>query len=436
MPALLNRSIGDYRLVEFLGAGGMGEVYRAVHHHLGRTVAVKVLTNTDPKASHAARFRNEARIHARLQHEHIARLYEYGEVDGQPCLVMEYVEGPMLSDLIASSGGLSVSEAIRLFRDIVEAVQYIHQQGIVHRDLKPSNIKVTPAGQVKLLDFGISKGAATPRLTRTGNIVGTVHCLAPEQIRGQEADVRSDIWALGVVLYEMVSGQVPFEATNVLDLYERISKASFLPPSTLNPGVPRGVEKVIQRCLKKNPSDRYASAEDLLKALTRYAGTGARDTGLPLHDRAGVWFQSWRSAWRLGVDGLRQKIKPGTESSASVGVLATGWWAILAGLVVFLVIAVIVWPRGGSDPPPPLPEDPGTTVAVRIDLPEGTAQVYQADGVLVSQTPYLVRAEPGTRLQLVLRREGYKDKPIEIEFSDRYEGRVREYLFPMEKIRR
>ncbi|HMB91560.1 MAG TPA: serine/threonine-protein kinase [Rhodothermales bacterium] len=423
MPALLNRSIGDYRLVEFLGAGGMGEVYRAVHHHLGRTVAVKVLTNTDPQASHAARFRNEARIHARLQHEHIARLYEYGEVDGQPCLIMEYVEGPMLSDLIASSRGLSAPEAVRLFREVVEAVRYMHEQGIVHRDLKPSNIKVTPSGQVKLLDFGISKGAATPRLTRTGNIVGTVHCLAPEQIRGQDADVRSDIWALGVVFYEMVSGQVPFEATNVLDLYERISKATFLPPSTLNPGVPRGVEKVIQRCLRKNPADRYASAEDLLKALTRYAGTGARDGGISLRDRAGVWFQSWRSG------------RPHSEAAAT-SVLATGWWAIPAGLVVLLLIAMIAWPRGASEAPPPPPEDPESTVAVRIDLPDGTAQVYQPDGVLVSQTPYLVRAVPGTRLRFVLRREGYKEKSIEIEFSGRYEDRVREYLFPMEKIRR
>ena len=433
MPALLNRSIGDYRLVAFLGAGGMGEVYRAEHHHLGRTVAVKVLTNTDPQASHAARFRNEARLHARLQHENIARLYEYGEVDGKPCLIMEYVEGPMLSDLIASSGGLPVPEAIRLFREVVEAVRYMHEQGIVHRDLKPGNIKVTPAGQVKLLDFGISKGAATPRLTRTGNIVGTVHCLAPEQIRGQEADARSDIWALGVVLYEMVSGQVPFEATNVLDLYERISKASFLPPSTLKPGVPRGVEKVIQRCLKKNPADRYASAEDLLKALTRYAGTGAREAGLLLRDRAGVWLRSWHSALRLGGNGVRQKH---SEPSAITNTLATWWWAIPAGLAVLLLLVMLAWPRGATEVPPPPPEDAGATVAVRIDLPEGTAQVYQPDGVLVSQTPYLVRAMPGTRLQLVLRREGYQDKPIEIEFSDRYEDRVREYLFSMEKIRR
>jgi hypothetical protein len=200
------------------------------------------------------------------------------------------------------------------------------------------------------------------------------------------------------------------------------------------------VEKVIQRCLKKNPADRYASAEDLLKALTRYAGTGAREAGLPLRDRAGVWFQSWRSALRLGGDGVRQKLTPSvyphSEPSAITRTLATWWWAIPAGLAVLLLLVMLAWPRGATEVPPPPPEDAGATVAVRIDLPEGTAQVYQPDGVLVSQTPYMVRAEPGTRLQLVLRREGYKDKPIEIEFSDRYEDRVREYLFSMEKIRR
>src|SRR5215213_7690581 len=169
-----NQTVGEYRVVDFLGAGGMGEVYRAVHSKLGRIAAVKVLTQATNSSGFVERFFNEARIQASLQHPNIATLYDFLEVGGQPCIIMEYVDGQSLSERIQAYGALPLSETIFVFQAVAEAISYVHQHGVIHRDIKSNNIKISSSGQVKLLDFGIAKGQMSPGLTEAGSIIGTL----------------------------------------------------------------------------------------------------------------------------------------------------------------------------------------------------------------------------------------------------------------------
>ena len=173
--SLINSNIGDYRLVEKLGEGGMGEVYQGVHSKIGRVVAVKILSQGAHGPEFVERFLNEARIQGGLQHHNIVTLYDFLEYNGQPCIIMEFIEGSTLTDCIRTWGGLPLQEAIRYFQSIVEAIDYVHSRGIIHRDIKSNNVKITPAGQVKLLDFGIAKSGASPALTVTGAFVGTLN---------------------------------------------------------------------------------------------------------------------------------------------------------------------------------------------------------------------------------------------------------------------
>ena len=205
--------LGEYRVVDFLGAGGMGEVYRAMHSKIGRIAAVKVLTQTTQSSDFVERFFNEARIQASLQHPNVATLYDFCEVAGQPCIIMEYVDGQTISERIVAYGAaLRSQETVYVFEKICEAIDYIHTHGVIHRDIKSNNIKISSQGHVKLLDFGIARGRPRSSSRRSAASLARFEYLAPELIRGGIADARGDIWALGVLLYEMVTGRVPFEA--------------------------------------------------------------------------------------------------------------------------------------------------------------------------------------------------------------------------------
>jgi len=371
---LLNATIGEYRVIGFLGAGGMGEVYRAVHTKIGRVVAIKVLTEHGQGPEAIERSRAEARIQASLHHPHIATLYDFHEHDGRPCLIMEYVDGETLADRLRTAGPLPLAEALRISAALAEAIDHIHSHGIIHRDIKSQNVKLTVAGEVKLLDFGIARAAADPRLTVTGCVVGTLACLAPEQLRGGTADERSEIWALGILLYEMLTGRVPFTASTFGELYEQITRKAYAPPSVANAEVPAEVAALVARCLKKRPADRYQSARELRDDLRRVAGRP--------------------SAGRRAVPFDRR-------------------WMMAAGAALLALILVLTLPRLAQHwPRSPMTETaaPGATPgwrSIQIDAAGGHADVYRGEERL-GTTPYLLEARVGDKVALELRRKNLR----------------------------
>ena len=280
-PNLAGRTIGPYQLVSLEGAGGMGEVYKARDTRLGRTVAIKVLPAhgaRDPQARE--RLEREARAVAALTHPHICTLHDIGQQDGVDFLVMEYLEGDTLTARLAK-GPLPVAQAIQYAVQIASALDTAHRAGLVHRDLKPGNIMLTAAG-AKLLDFGLAKSfvsiaaadatagptqPAPPNLTTPGTILGTVQYMAPEQVEGKATDGRTDIFAFGAVLFEMLTGKKAFEGSSPASLIAAILERVPAPVSSLQPLVPPSIDRVVQACLAKDPDERWQSARDLMREL-------------------------------------------------------------------------------------------------------------------------------------------------------------------------
>ena len=423
-PTLINSTIGEYRLTQKLGEGGMGEVYQAIHSKIGRVVAVKILSQAAHGPEFVERFLNEARIQAGLQHNNIATLYDFLEYNGKPCIIMEYIEGQTLTDCITSWGCLPLTEAIRYFQSIVEAIDYVHSRGIVHRDIKSNNVKITPLGQVKLLDFGIAKSGASPSLTVTGAFIGTLQYLSPEQLQGGFADARSDIWALGVLLYEMTTSHLPFQATTLGDLYQKISKANYVPATTMNQSVPREVQNIIARCLKKNPGDRYQSARDLLQEVNRVAAALSSKTA-----QGSISAESVAAPYSQPAPSYAPQPVGGATVAGSKSKLPL--FAVLAGVVLLVIIAgLYLLLSPGSDSTRKErgqqadPLSPGTKRAAggreetyTIDAYEGRAEVY-ISGERVGTTPYQFQARPGEQLRMVLKREGYRDKEVDVSTSE------------------
>src|SRR4029077_5300949 len=266
--------VSHYRLLNPLGSGGMGVVYRAEDTTLGRTVALKFLSSQivqDPKR--VERFRDEARTASALNHPNICTIYEVGEQEGEMFIAMEYVEGRPLSEFLRD-GGMAVETLLRYGRQISGALDHAHERGIVHRDLKPANVVVTPNGNAKILDFGLAKRDDPEQLQRkttqgvatetSAGLTGTLPYMSPEQLEGKDAGPRSDIWSLGVMLYEMATGTRPFRGENLYRLCTAIIQEP-MPPLPRN--VPAGLAAVIKRCLQKEPSRRYQRASELRAAL-------------------------------------------------------------------------------------------------------------------------------------------------------------------------
>jgi eukaryotic-like serine/threonine-protein kinase len=392
----LNAQIGEYQITDSLGAGGMGEVYRAVHTKLGRVAAIKVLTRMEAQSNLVERFHNEARIQASLQHPAIATLYDFVNYNGYPCIVMEFVDGMTLDELLRANGTLPLTETLRIFKAVVAALAYMHSHTIVHRDIKANNIKVTSTGAVKLLDFGISKSAATPQFTEVGSVIGTWHYLAPEQIYEGVSDARSDVWALGVLLYEMLTGTLPFEATTFGSLSQKISKAQFLTPSILNQTVPPAVEAIVRKCLRKSPAERYASAQELLRDVERLESQ-SEQIAIPQTPRFKRFLQP-------GVSWMRRQ----QSYSKALPI------ALSALLMLILAFALSLW-SSEEKITPTQPSAPQKTV--RIRLFEGQAEVYR-NGNRIGATPLETQAPVNEQLSFVLKRTGHQDLSVQFKVSD------------------
>jgi Tol biopolymer transport system component/predicted Ser/Thr protein kinase len=280
VPLAAGTRLGPYEIVSPLGAGGMGEVYRARDQRLNRTVAIKVLArDLSDQPDFKARFEREARALASLSHPHICPVFDVGRHDGTDYIVMEYVEGRTLADRL-ERGALQPDEAVRIGIEIADALDSAHQQGIIHRDLKPANIMLTKSG-AKLLDFGLAKlalntgavAAATTAaveapVTAEGTILGTVQYMAPEQLEGKEADSRTDIFALGSIVHEMITGSKTFTGSSQASLIAAILEREPPPMTTAQPLTPPLLERVVRKCLAKNPDRRWQGAGDIRDELT------------------------------------------------------------------------------------------------------------------------------------------------------------------------
>ena len=260
---------GRYKIVRKLGAGGMANVYLAEDQELGRRVAIKILDD-----KHAAddsfieRFRREAKNAAGLSHPNIVSIYDRGEAEGTYYIAMEYLSGRSLKELIVSRGPTPVRIAIDYTRQILAAIGYAHRHGIVHRDIKPHNVVVDSDGRLKVTDFGIARSGAS-QMTEVGSIIGTAQYLSPEQAKGAPVDQRSDLYSVGIVLYEMLTGKVPFTGDTPLEIAMKHLSEVPVPPSEVRPELPENLDLVVLRALAKDSDDRYQTAEEMDADLAR-----------------------------------------------------------------------------------------------------------------------------------------------------------------------
>jgi len=268
MTDMTGQTIGNYRVIELLGEGGMGKVYRAVDTMVQREVALKSLKpEIAAQPTVLERFRSEAVILARLNHPAIAQLYTFFKHGDEFYMVMEYVPGETLEHVIRAGGAMPWPQALALVRQILEGIGHAHELGILHRDLKPANIMLTPAAKPKLMDFGIAQALGGPRLTREGRLIGTLEYVAPERVQGKPADVRSDLYSVGVLLYEMLTGRLPFESDSDYELMMAQVEKQPPAPRELGIAVPPGVEQALMKALEKDPERRYSDAAEFALGL-------------------------------------------------------------------------------------------------------------------------------------------------------------------------
>jgi len=275
--------LGDrYELGPVLGHGGMARVHKGKDRQLGRSVAVKVLSAPyDRDLAFVERFRREARAAARLNHPSIVAVYDSGSHDGIHYIVTELVEGETLGDVLRREPALPPERAVEIATEVSRALAAAHERGVVHRDVKPGNVMLAPDGRVKVVDFGIARAAGVESVTRSGLVLGSAPYLSPEQARGEPGDSRSDIYSLGCVLYQMLTGRAPFVAeTPVATLYLHVHEP-VTPPSSIRP-VPPALEAVVLRCLEKDPSKRFGSASELEAALGEAAAAPDSTTTMQL----------------------------------------------------------------------------------------------------------------------------------------------------------
>lgn len=259
---------GRYEVLKRVGSGGMADVYMAKDHKLNRNVAVKVLKNEyveDEKF--LKKFETEAQAVARLSHQNIVNIYDVGMEDGINYIVMELAEGITLKEYIRKKGYLSPKETVEISTQIASAISHAHKNHIIHRDIKPQNILVSDTGIIKVTDFGIAKATSSNTVTSTATAMGSVHYISPEQAKGRFCDEKSDIYSLGITMYEMVTGHVPFDHENGVTIALMHLQNEITPPSQIRDGIPDSLEKIILKCTMKKPEERYQTADDLIADL-------------------------------------------------------------------------------------------------------------------------------------------------------------------------
>jgi len=387
--------VAGYRLTEKIGSGGMGNVYKAINPTLSRQAAVKILH----QEAFAERFRNEAYIQSSINHPNIARLYEYAEVDNRLCIVMEYVDGETLSSLLHRKGKLTNEETENILRQIVPALAYLHKKEIIHRDIKPQNFKISADGTVKMLDFGIAKHKYSPKLTQMGFVVGTMEYIAPEQF-DQKEELKSDVWCLCVMTYELLTGYMPFEATNPAVLRVNIVKGSFTDPKLLVPVISEKLATIIEKGLKVNPVNRISAAEIECLLFDKKINFG---------------FDWWN------------KFSFQRPSKKMIAITA-------AAMAILLVVFIL-----NRNKPEAAADDPVTKIIPATDKQTISINVPGiSNAVLISTDseriplPYSISGNEGDKFEFVIRADGYQDKKVQVVITPRRNS----FEYNLEKIKK
>jgi serine/threonine-protein kinase len=393
-----------YELGTPIGRGGMADVYLAHDRLLDRRVAVKVLAPSFASdADNVERFRREAQSAARLNHPNIVAVYDWGEQNGTPFIVMEYVPGQTLRDLINSYGRLNPTEAVPIAAAIADALEFAHAHGVVHRDVKPGNVLVEPDGQVKVADFGIARAETGDDLTKTGAVLGTATYFSPEQAQGFALDGRSDVYAMGVVLYEMLTGVAPFTGASPVSVAYKHVREDPTPPSSVVPGLPGALDRIVLTAMAKDVTRRYQSAADLRADLLRFERGRPLVGGPALAYRApgpGVVVAApvaaGRRAERTPAPNYGEPRRAETKGRWGPIVAVGIAFALLLAFIVVLLVQSDVGGGGGSTPTVDVPQVVGQPFAqAEATLQAGGLKVIRKDvdepdqpaDIVMSQNP-------------------------------------------------
>ncbi|WP_022792728.1 Stk1 family PASTA domain-containing Ser/Thr kinase [Marinococcus halotolerans] len=358
MDQLIGRRISDrYHIKRLLGSGGMAYVYLGEDMILERLVALKILQpqfNGDEEF--LQRFRRESRAATILGHRNTVNIYDVGEEQGLHYIVMEYVEGQTVKEMIRLHGPLPLEQAVHITRQLLEALMQAHSHGIIHRDIKPHNLLSNDRGEIKVADFGIARAASASTITQTNTMMGSVHYISPEQARGGVVSARSDIYAAGIVLFEMVTGVVPFEAESAVSIALKHIQQPLPDPAKLRQGLPQSLANVILKAAAKSPDDRYVSAEEMYEDI-RSALSDERKNERPYfiqEDHTSAREREWSDPQLAKEDTMvaapavqeDDQEKPGSETTADVDrqpEKTKKWPYVVACILVFSGAAFFYW---------------------------------------------------------------------------------------------
>jgi len=328
---------GRYRIGSLVGTGGMASVYEGEDTSLGRRVAIKILHSHEARTSGAVdRFEHEARSIAALSHPGIVDVYDFGHDGDQYFIVMQFVSGTSVKDMLRP-GPLPIQQSVDIGVQVAKALDYAHSRGIVHRDIKPQNLLVMEDGSAKVVDFGIAVSQGDEPAQENGTVLGTVHYVAPEQARGEPPSPASDIYALGVVLYEMLTGRVPFDGTTPVEIATKHVSSEPMPPSRLNPSIPLALERAILHAMEKDPSRRPATAGEFARELASYNDILDQPTSYVPQPMRGALSQNANSQAaiprRVASTYAPVVVEPAQSSFWPLIVLALTTVALVAGLI-------------------------------------------------------------------------------------------------------
>ncbi|MGH9702543.1 MAG: serine/threonine-protein kinase, partial [Candidatus Acidiferrales bacterium] len=333
---------GRYEVLQLLGEGGMGAVYKVRDTAVDRLIALKVIRpDLASRPEILARFKQELILARQVTHKNVIRLFDLGEADGVKFITMDFIEGRDLKSLLKERGKLPSGEAVKIIAQVCRALDAAHSEGVVHRDLKPQNIMLDANGRVTVMDFGIARSAAMPGMTQTGALIGTPEYMSPEQARGQPVDARSDLFTLGIIFYELLTGSTPHHADTAMATLLKRTQEKAQPPIELEPTIPQGISDVVMKCLEIDPDVRYSHADEIIDDLGDEARTGTRFRPTPLA-AAGISTSATGTGTGTGI------------ALPSPGALQRYWKLIAGGVAVLLLISLglmfkdRIFPGGGK----------------------------------------------------------------------------------------